>query len=250
MPGPHYQYLSAQLCVTHALAGGALRRVVLGRPGKQSNLEAGAFMAKKKRKTKRSIKAGKRRPAKKRGTKVDPHNTQAVIFMEYACQYYATARFAMHAQRMPVCGNLFHHAVEMAMKGGLARKRHVSELRYMGHRLKALWREFKKEHPDPGLARHDETISRLDKFEAIRYPEMTGSIAIAADWFSDPPPVTTSGGLKAPKQYPLVVRDIDNLIADVFKATSWKPSLFMGLNAAALSAISRHNDHADLLTRR
>ena len=207
-------------------------------------------MAKKKRTTKRSTKAAKRRPAKKRGAKVDPHNTQAVIFMEYGCQYYATAKFAMHAQRFPVCGNLFHHAIEMALKGGLARKRKISELKYMRHNLKALWRAFKVEFPDPGLARHDKTISRLDKFEAIRYPEMTGSIAIAADWFSDPPPVTTSGGFKTPKQYPLVVRNIDNLIADVFKATSWKPSLFMGLNPAALGAISRHNDHADLLTRR
>jgi hypothetical protein len=28
----------------------------------------------------------------------------------------------MHAQCMPVCGNLFHHAVEMLLKGGLAQK--------------------------------------------------------------------------------------------------------------------------------
>src|SRR5438876_786309 len=85
---------------------------------------------------------------------VDKDNLQAVMFAQLACQYYATARFAMYAQRMPVCGNLFHHAVEMALKGGLARKRDVSELRYMGHRLKALWREFKKEHPGLGLERH------------------------------------------------------------------------------------------------
>jgi hypothetical protein len=43
-------------------------------------------------------------------------------FMETGGQYYTTARFAMHAQCMPVCGNLFHHAVEMLLKGGLAQK--------------------------------------------------------------------------------------------------------------------------------
>ena len=43
-----------------------------------------------------------------------------MIFMETGSQYYTTARFAMHAQCMPVCGNLFHHAVEMLLKGGLA----------------------------------------------------------------------------------------------------------------------------------
>jgi hypothetical protein len=45
-----------------------------------------------------------------------------MIFMETGSQYYTTARFAMHAQCMPVCGNLFHHAVEMLLKGGLAQK--------------------------------------------------------------------------------------------------------------------------------
>jgi HEPN domain-containing protein len=45
----------------------------------------------------------------------------AELFMSRACQYYVTARFAMHAQCLPVCANLFHHAVEMFLKGGLAR---------------------------------------------------------------------------------------------------------------------------------
>jgi hypothetical protein len=39
-----------------------------------------------------------------------------IIFVENACEYYTTARFAMHAQCMHVCGILFHHAVEMLLK--------------------------------------------------------------------------------------------------------------------------------------
>jgi hypothetical protein len=70
-------------------------------------------------------------PVQKDGmnTAADRH---AMFFMQNACQYYATARFAMHAQCIPVCGNLFHHPVEMILKGGLARKRKVSDLKDMG----------------------------------------------------------------------------------------------------------------------
>jgi hypothetical protein len=46
----------------------------------------------------------------------------ADLFVSSGCEYYATARFAMHAQRSLVCGNLFHHAVEMLLKGGLAKR--------------------------------------------------------------------------------------------------------------------------------
>ena len=154
----------------------------------------------------------------------------------------------MYAQRMPVCGNLFHHAVEMALKGGLARKRDASELRYMGHRLKALWREFKKEHPGLGLERHDKTVSTLDKFEEIRYPGTTGSIGINASWSGDPGTVKTFGGLRTPKKYALVVSDIDDLFADIFMASSWNPGVFMGTNPYALEAITRHNDRSKYLT--
>jgi hypothetical protein len=67
------------------------------------------------------------------------YDLHAVRFVQNACQYYVTARFAMHAQCMPVCGNLFHHAVEMMLKAGLARKqRKLAELECMRHSLKKL----------------------------------------------------------------------------------------------------------------
>src|SRR5262245_44956139 len=43
----------------------------------------------------------------------------AIYLMGNGSQYYTMARFAAHAQRMPVGGNLFHHAIEMLLKGGL-----------------------------------------------------------------------------------------------------------------------------------
>jgi hypothetical protein len=102
------------------------------------------------------------------------------VFVGNACQYCVAARFLLHAQRIPVCGNLFHHAVEMLLKGGLAKKRKLSlsALEKMKHKLKALWREYKSDFPDPGLKRHDKTISLLDKFEDIRYPDRV----LASGW--------------------------------------------------------------------
>ena len=94
-------------------------------------------------------------------------DSRAEDFVRVACQYYVTARFAMQAQCFPVCGNLFHHAVEMLLKGGLARKRKVSDLKDMGHDLKKLWKAFKTDFPDDVLKRHDETISTLDKFDPL-----------------------------------------------------------------------------------
>jgi hypothetical protein len=189
---------------------------------------------------------------KRKKTPVDKDNQQAQMFAENACQYYTAARFAMYAQRFPVCGNLFHHAVEMALKGGLARKRELAEVEDMGHRLRIIWRAFKNDFPDPSLnlTRHDKTVSRLNKFEDLRYPGTKGSIGINASWSGDPGTVTTFGGLRTPKKYPLVVSDIDGLFADIFRAASWNPAVasFMGTNAAALEAVRLLNDQSVFLT--
>jgi hypothetical protein len=175
----------------------------------------------------------------------------AEMFVSNACQYYATARFAMHAQHAPVCGNLFHHAVEMFLKGGLAQKRPLSELQDMRHNLKKLWRAFKEDFPDPGLSRHDKTIKSLDKFEEIRYPGgAMRSIGISLEWTGPAGTITTHGGIPNPRKYSVIVSDIDHLVADVLRASSWNPGVFMGTNPDALEAITRYNDHAVFLTTR
>jgi hypothetical protein len=176
----------------------------------------------------------------------------AIQFMRSGCQYYAAARFAMHAQCMPVCGNLFHHTVEMILKGGLARKRKLSDLKDMRHKLKVLWRAYKADFPDPALKRHDKTISGLDKFDDIRYPDanLKHSMGLTSQWSGPAGNVTAYGGIKTPKQYAVVVSDIDDLIADAFKMSNWNPVGFMGTNPAALEAITRYNDHSEFLAKR
>jgi hypothetical protein len=174
-------------------------------------------------------------------------------FVKSGCEYYATARFAMHAQRSYVCGNLFHHAVEMLLKGELLQRGvSLDELKRTGHSLRKLWRMYKAYYPKADLERHNRIINRLDKYEEIRYPNPAlGSIGVAMEWSDEPVPITTYGGLRTPRQYPLTVDAIDDLVADVFRTSSWNPgvSCFMGpTNEVALEAIKRHNKHAEFLT--
>jgi hypothetical protein len=177
----------------------------------------------------------------------------SIYFMENGSQYYTMARFAAHAQKMPVGGNLFHHAVEMLLKGGLARKRPLSNLKDMGHDLKVLWRAFKMDFPDPTLGRHDKTISGLNKFEDIRYPDpnKVPSMGVSLEWSGVAGTIKTFGGLRTPKQYAVVVSAIDDLVADIFKAANWIPGSpsFLGGNPAALEAVTRNNPHAEFLTK-
>jgi HEPN domain-containing protein len=184
---------------------------------------------------------------------ISPPNDSAYFadtFVRRGCEYYASARFAMHAGQSYISGNLFHHAVEMLLKAGLANNgTSLSELRDMGHRLRKLWRAYKDQHTEAGLERHNKTIKGLDKFEDIRYPNPDlHSIGVAMEWSSKPFEVKTFGGLRAPKQYPLRVSSIDDLVADVLKASLWNPGVFMGNNEAALEAVKRHNEHAIFLT--
>jgi DUF971 family protein len=66
----------------------------------------------------------------------------------------------MHAGQSYISANLFHHAVEMLIKAGLANNgTSLSELRDMGHRLRKLWRAYKDQHAEAGLERHNKTIN-------------------------------------------------------------------------------------------
>jgi hypothetical protein len=171
------------------------------------------------------------------------------MFLTIACQYYVTARFAMHAECMPVCGNLFHHAVEMFLKAGLAPKRKLSELKKMRHQLKKLWRAFKVDFPNPTLKRHDNMIASLDKFEAIRYPDATKeALGMTGQWCGPAASVKSQPAVKTSRQYGVIVSEIDDLIVDVCKECSQHPGGFIH-GPAALEAIIRHNKHSDILTR-
>jgi hypothetical protein len=173
------------------------------------------------------------------------------LFMQSACDYYVAARFAMYAQSISLVGILFHHAIERFLKAGLAQKRKLSDLKDMGHDLKKLWRSFKADFPEPALKRHDKTISCVNKFEAIRYVDgiTKYGMGATAQWCGPAGEVKTFGGLKTPKQYAIVVSEIDDLVVDVFKVCSRNPVFFFGTNPHAREALIRNNAHSEFLTK-
>src|SRR5258708_27635668 len=71
---------------------------------------------------------------------------------------------AMHAQCMPIDGILFHHAIEMLLKGGLLQKRTLSDVEEMTHWLKKMWRAFTEAFPAPQLKHHHGAILYLAKY--------------------------------------------------------------------------------------
>jgi hypothetical protein len=182
-----------------------------------------------------------------------PDRIEDMLFMQSACDYYVAARFAMHAQSVPLVGILFHHAVERFLKAGLAQKRQLSDLKDMEHDLKKLWRAFKEDFPSADLIGHDKTISSINKFEAIRYVDgiTKYGMGVAVAWSGPAGEVKTYGRLKTPKQYTLVVSDVDDLVADVFKVCSRNPFAFFTarMNPHALEALTRNNAHSEFLTK-
>jgi len=92
-------------------------------------------------------------------------------FFYLATQYYAIGKFAMSASLDPVSGILFHHALELYLKGALSLRMDETKRRDLGHQLHALWSEFKNMASYPELAKFDGAVKVLQKFEEIRYPE-------------------------------------------------------------------------------
>jgi hypothetical protein len=166
------------------------------------------------------------------------------------CQYYIAARFAVEAQCFPVCGNLFHHAVEMMLKGALASNRTAAELKRMSHNLAKLWDDFRKEFPDPALSRHDATIATLDNLEFIRYPDQIIGFSVSYSFGFERlfGPTKYHGPGKA-KSFEIVVSEIDDVIADVIaKAPNWYPGLMVN-SRAAYEAVIHHNHHGEFLAK-
>jgi hypothetical protein len=74
------------------------------------------------------------------------------IFFGNGLQYYAAGRYSFFAGGNYVAGNVLHHAVEMCLKGGLAKTGwSLSKLKKLKHDLPKIWRKFKAETGASGL---------------------------------------------------------------------------------------------------
>jgi hypothetical protein len=177
----------------------------------------------------------------------DVRDRTRASYFSLAVQYYIAGRFGVHAGLNPVAGNLLHHAIELAIKGGLARTTSPEDLKakYM-HSLNPLWRDFKSSVGDSSLDRLDRIIGELDHFETIRYPDHVGQHGMLARMA----PIRRDHDVKAKTRlrfpvprYSLYLPEIDELLDAVFKAASVNPAFFKGeaMKSEAREFLGRDN---------
>ena len=163
-------------------------------------------------------------------------------YVDTGVSYYLAARWAFFTGAHPVSGNLFHHAIEMLLKGCLCHVLDERERRRFGHHLRRLWRRYKREMNDPTLSRFDETISRVDRLERLRYPEGLSSYSFQ---FGLRGPFGPTIGTHAPpkhRQFELAINDVDEFVAAIFAKASLNPQFFTtGFRAEALQVLRRDN---------
>jgi len=160
------------------------------------------------------------------------------VKLEYfylATQYYTAARYSARAALTPVCGNLFHHAIELYVKGALSERVSGEEMKNLGHRLINIWGRFKVQFPDPSLERFDGPIAALDKFESIRYPEKLvseGAVCVFTFERFDAARMASYSPGSAPS-YVLMVGELDALVGLVFDKAQLNRAAFFSNNQHA-----------------
>jgi hypothetical protein len=163
-------------------------------------------------------------------------------FLQRGLQYYVAGRFSALAQQFPICANLLHHSVEMLLKGSLCRSHSKGQLRAMRHNLRKAWLAFKASHQDPRLNQFDATVSALNKFERIRYPDevLNKGMIGTFDLFHEHKSKSQSYLANTPPHYSLNLEDVDQLVALVFEVAKFNPHFF--LNSMSVSAREVLND--------
>jgi hypothetical protein len=145
-------------------------------------------------------------------------------FLVLGAQYYAHARYSAQFFYLPVSATLFHHAIEMLLKGYLCATKSSQELRRIGHDLDGLWQEFTNEVNDPSHSQFDTTIGQLDKVELLRYPDsmVDDGYALHVSLGQPASPIVFPGMELIP-QYTVQVSDLDAIAAVIFDACKVAP---------------------------
>jgi hypothetical protein len=164
-------------------------------------------------------------------------------FFSTACEYYIAGRFAAFADLNPVVGNLLHHAIEMYLKGALAKTKSLEELnRGFKHNLPNLWEAFKQQANDAALERFDRTIAELHRYEEIRYPDsiLAKGMASTIEILRSNLPNAYQGPVVP--EYRVCVQEIDELVEATFSAARFNPQFFFrGRKPLAREFLTRDN---------
>jgi hypothetical protein len=166
-------------------------------------------------------------------------------FFNLGIQYYVVARFSAIAGLIPVSGNQYHHAVEMLLKGQLAKTESLEIIkRKYSHGLKRTWKDFKKLFPAEDMSPFDDLIRELARFERIRYPDnvLKEGMSATLAWHAPKTPTKVAGSAKKVPHYEFAVTDLDQLIGTLFRLCSMNPVAYLGrLNEHGFKVLERDN---------
>ncbi len=93
----------------------------------------------------------------------------SLSFLLRADEFYIVTRFCYYAFLQYPAFRLAHHTLEYYLKSGLVYFMTLQQLKSIGHKLKALWKEYK--HYISNLSLDDKVIEHIDHFENMRYPD-------------------------------------------------------------------------------
>jgi hypothetical protein len=154
-----------------------------------------------------------------------------IEYFRTALHYYILGRYATTAKLLPIPGNLVHHAIEFFLKAALIEKLdEAARKNKFRHNLSKLWRHYKRERNNSALDKFDQTISDINRFERIRYPEemlrlgMLAEIGPVRNTYNPPP------GVNRPRaaRYQLALDEVDELIKLIFQIESINPQFYTG----------------------
>jgi hypothetical protein len=141
----------------------------------------------------------------------------------------------------PTAGNLLHHAVEMYLKGALAKKgKDLAYLKQFNHRLSDIWTDFKAHHRGD-VTEFDAPILELDRFEEIRYPDSILEKGMKSQIGLVNPPAANTANTVQPT-YALWLGQVDRLIAKVLQLASINFQAFAPVMPQAKEYLNNQNE--------
>jgi hypothetical protein len=165
------------------------------------------------------------------------------LLINSGIDYYVAGRYAVFAGQAPTAGNLLHHAIEMCLKGALAKKgKSLAELTALRHHLPLIWSEFKASYSGHSADAFDSIIAELHKFEEIRYPDVILERGMFCSIDPGKRPQSVVSRPEGP-HYVLYLGEIDELMGKLFSITRFNFAGFTRhLNAAAAKYLYERNE--------
>jgi hypothetical protein len=102
-------------------------------------------------------------------------------YFRTALEYYIAARFAAFSFFMPMSGVLFHHAIELYLKGLLCPWLDEEQRTTLRHALPKVWNKYKSLNGNFSLSRFDDLVARIDRHWRVRYPDDIVKHGVQAD---------------------------------------------------------------------